>query len=151
MTSSSLFDPPTSRDIAEDLVWGITKHPSHAALDVGEFRHANGLHIGDRPDSTQADLELHARLLTEEVSEFAIAVRERDPHEILDAISDVIYVAYGAALDCGYDADRALRIVHAANMRKLGPDGKPIIDEHGKIRKPEGWRPPDLTSIVEAA
>lgn len=122
---------------------------SRNAKNVAEFRHAMGLHVGVIPDSTSADLELHKKLLTEELSEFVIAVDEKNPHEILDSLGDLIYVAYGAALDCGYDVDAALAKIHAANMAKLGPDGKPVLNEHGKVTKPEGWQPPDLSSLVE--
>ena len=122
---------------------------SRNAQNVAQFRHANRLHVGVVPNSAEADLELHARLLTEEVSEFAIAVKEKNPHEILDALADIIYVAHGAALDCGYDVDAALNLVHDANMRKLGPDGRPILNENGKVMKPDGWTPPDLSSLVE--
>lgn len=121
---------------------------SENARMVAEFRHHFGLPVRSKPDPFRADLDLHTRLLTEEVSEFAIAVADRDPVEILDAITDIIYVAYGAALDCGYDVDEAFKIVHASNMAKLGPDGRPIVDDTGKVRKPDGWMPPDLTGLA---
>lgn len=121
---------------------------SKNARMVAEFRHHFKLPVRSFPDPFAADLELHGRLLTEEVSEFLIAVKDRDPVEILDSITDVIYVAYGAALDCGFDVDAAFKVVHDTNMAKLGPDGNPIIDEQGKVRKSDGWLPPDLRELA---
>lgn len=121
---------------------------SKNAQMVAEFRHHFGLPVRSRPAPLDADLDLHGKLLAEEVSEFLIAVQDRDPVEVLDALGDIMYVAYGAALDCGFDVDAAFEVIHASNMAKLGPDGKPIKDEHGKVRKPVGWSPPDLRSLA---
>lgn len=121
---------------------------SKNAQMVAQFRHHFGLPVRSFPDVFAADLDLHGRLLAEEVSEFLIAVKERDPVEVLDAIGDILYVAYGAALDAGLDADAAFQRIHESNMAKLGPDGKPIKDHLGKVQKPDGWQPPDLKDLV---
>lgn len=121
---------------------------SKNARMVATFRHTFGKPVRSFPDVFAADLELHGKLVTEEVSEFLIAVKDRDPVEILDALADTMYVLYGCALDCGVDVDAAFERVHEANMKKLGADGKPIIDGHGKIRKPDGWQAPDLSDLV---
>ena len=115
---------------------------------VARFRKAFHLPVRSFPDPLAADLDLHGKLLTEEVSEYLIAVKERDPVEIVDAIADVIYVAYGAALDMGVDIDAAVQRVHRANMAKLGPDGEPIYSTEGKVLKPEGWQPPYLDDLA---
>lgn len=121
---------------------------SRNAQMVREFRQAFGLNAAAYPQLPDRDtLALHSRLLAEEVQEFAMAAQARDPHEVLDALADVIYVAYGAALDCGYDVDAALVLVHEANMAKLA-DGKPLRRADGKVVKPDGWRPPDLSALV---
>lgn len=121
---------------------------SKNAQMVAQFRHHFNLPVRSFPDVFAADLDLHGKLLAEEVSEFLIAVKDRDPVEILDALADVQYVLYGCALDAGLDVDAAFERVHKSNMAKLGPDGKPIKDEFGKVRKPEGWQPPDLKDLV---
>lgn len=121
---------------------------SKNARMVATFRHHFGKPVRPFPDVFAADLELHGKLLAEEVSEFLIAVKDRDPVEILDALADIMYVGYGAALDAGLDVDAAFERVHAANMAKLDVHGKPIIDGQGKIRKPDGWQPPDLSDLV---
>lgn len=148
MTNSE-FDLMSTEDAERVLRICDPNTISLTALDVGQFRIANGLHIGEEPDSTQADLPLHKRLLAEEFTEFILALEEKNPEKLLDALADIVYVTYGVALDAGYDLDGALNRVHAANMRKLGPDGNPIIDEDGKVQKPEGWTPPDLSDLVE--
>ena len=68
--------------------------------------------------------------------------------EILDGLVDLVYFALGTAVAYGVDFDEAWRRVHAANMAKLGPDGRPIYRSDGKVTKPEGWRPPDLRDLV---
>jgi|SRR5690606_4679507 len=115
---------------------------------VAQFRHHFGLPVRSFPEVLEADLELHGKLLAEEVSEFLIAVKDKDPVEIVDALGDILYVVYGAALDAGVDVDAAFARIHESNMAKLGPDGRPIKDEHGKVRKPDGWEPPRLADLA---
>lgn len=93
------------------------------------------------------------QLSMEELSEFWRAVLEADLTGALDAIADRQYVLNGDALMLGLGdvKAQAVRIVHAANMRKLGPDGKPIVDTNGRVQKPEGWEGPekDLAALLE--
>lgn len=121
---------------------------SKNARMVAQFRHHFGLPVRSFPDVFAADLDLHGKLLAEEVSEFLIAVKEQDPVEVVDALGDILYVAYGCALDAGVDVDAAFARIHESNMAKLGPDGRPIKDEHGKVRKPDGWEPPWLADLA---
>ena len=122
---------------------------SKNAQMVAHFRHHYGLPVRSFPDVFAADLDLHGKLLAEEVSEFLIAVKDRDPVEILDALADTMYVLYGCALDAGLDVDAALAEVHRSNMSKLGADGLPIKDEFGKVMKGPNFSPPDLKDLVE--
>lgn len=69
--------------------------------------------------------------------------------EMIDGFVDLLYVTYGAIITLGIDIDPFFNAVHASNMAKLGPDGKPIVREDGKIMKPEGWQPPDIKAVLE--
>lgn len=99
--------------------------------------------------------KLRQKLLQEEVTEikqaFQMEGSELDKLEaISDGIVDVLYIAFGTAHEYGI-ADRLPLMfdeVHNANMRKLGPDGKPIYRKDGKVLKPEGWTPPNLKVLL---
>lgn len=86
------------------------------------------------------------QLSVEELSEFWRAVLDADLTGALDALADRQYVLDGDACMLGLGDLKlpALRAVHAANMRKLGPDGKPIVGTNGRVQKPEGWVGPEL-------
>lgn len=99
-------------------------------------------------------------LITEELRELAEALRDDDLEGALDALVDLRYVNDGTVVEFGLNAPNktchgdgsrfnlAFARVHAANMAKLGPDGKPIVDAKGKVRKPAGWTAPDLSDLV---
>lgn len=114
---------------------------------VREFRTTFNLPISDVP-AVRPNWRLHHKLLAEEVAEFYDAGVNADLVGQLDALADIVYVAYGAALELGLPLDDALRVVHESNMAKLGPDGKPIVRSDGKVLKPEGWRPPNLAALL---
>lgn len=121
---------------------------SRNAAMVREFRQKFGLHVAAYPNlAPDETLRLHHRLIAEEVAELFTAIQERDAVEVLDALGDILYLVYGAALECGYDVDEAVTVIHAANMAKL-VDGKVIRRHDGKVLKPDGWLPPDLTRLV---
>lgn len=108
---------------------------------------------------------LRLALITEELRELAEALRDDDLEGALDALVDLRYVLDGTVVEFGLHNmatiedeygevpavifTTAFYRVHSANMAKLGPDGKPIIDATGKIRKPEGWKAPDLSDLVK--
>lgn len=96
-------------------------------------------------------LRLH--LITEETSELAEGMFSQDIVKCLDALSDIQYVLDGTYLSLGLDRvkDAAFAEVHRSNMAKLGPDGKPILNEAGRVLKPEGWTPPDLRQFLARA
>jgi predicted HAD superfamily Cof-like phosphohydrolase len=81
-----------------------------------------------------------ASLIQEELIEL---MRAKTLVDQVDALTDIIYLVVGTAVEMGVKLDPCLAIVHAANMSKLGEDGRPIIDKAGKVRKPEGWEPPE--------
>lgn len=88
------------------------------------------------------------KLITEEYEELMDAYENDDFIEVVDALADLVYVIYGAALTIGVDLDDCLREVHRTNMNKLDENGEPILDENGKIRKPAGWQGPDLRKVI---
>lgn len=121
---------------------------SKNAQKVAQFRHHFGLHVATYPNlAPDHALRLHHKLISEEVEELRDAIRERDPAEVLDALGDILYLVYGAALECGYDLDAAVDAIHEANMAKL-VDGVVHRRPDGKVLKPDGWKAPDLRGLV---
>lgn len=108
-----------------------------------ELPHPN---VAALPDADQR--ALRRKLLTEEFNEYMEAEDQDDLIEIAKELSDVIYIAYGTAVAYGIPMDAVFDEVHRSNMAKLGPDGKIIRREDGKVLKPEGWTKPDIKSIV---
>jgi predicted HAD superfamily Cof-like phosphohydrolase len=119
---------------------------------VLQFHRAFGLPGAARPlaaATVPAGLaELRIALLVEEVQEFADAARSGDLVALADALADIAYVTYGAALTYGIDLDAVLREIHRANMSKLGPDGRPVLRGDGKVLKPATYRPPDVQAVL---
>ncbi len=93
-------------------------------------------------------------LIVEEFKEFLDAERQvipgllRNEEEALKELADLVYVCYQYATNMGWDLDEAMYRVHLSNMSKLGPDGKPIYREDGKVLKGPNYQPPTLTDIV---
>ena len=80
------------------------------------------------------------RLIHEELDEFLKACMQQDPVEVVDAICDLLYATFGAAVCLGVDIEGAFNLVHESNLKKAGGP----TDHAGKIQKPEGWKPPDI-------
>lgn len=117
---------------------------------VAEFHRAFGQPVGDKPEMLIFSRRLlRRRLVAEECAEFDHAMNHADMVETVDAIADALYVLMGSALELGVDMGPVLAEVHRSNMAKLGPDGKPIVDENGKVRKPPGWTPPDIAGVLK--
>jgi predicted HAD superfamily Cof-like phosphohydrolase len=107
---------------------------------VCEFNKAFNLPISESPKLLERDrVLLRGKWMKEEVDEFFDAT---DIVDQVDAIIDLMYFALGALVGMGVDGDEAFRLIHEANMAKLGNDGKPIYNEEGKVIKPEGWVSP---------
>jgi len=123
---------------------------SEAIRAVGEFHRAFNLPRASRPspDVPSGIAQLRVDLLTEEVGEFADATANRDLVAIADALSDIVYVAYGAAVTYGIDLDATLREVHSSNMSKLDDHGQPIYREDGKVLKSASYTPPDIARVL---
>ena len=92
--------------------------------------------------------ELRLDLIQEEVQELSVAIDNDDIVEIADALTDILYVVYGAGHAYGIDLDECFNEVHSSNMSKLGEGGKPIYREDGKVLKGPNYFPPDLEGVL---
>ena len=87
-------------------------------------------------------------LIKEELDEFKEAIDKKDIKEVADALTDILYVTYGAGHAFGIDLDKCFKEVQNSNMSKLGSDGKPIYNDKGKVMKGPNYFKPDLTKFV---
>jgi len=95
--------------------------------------------------------ELRVRLINEEALEFEQASAGHDPVAVADAIADLLYVVYGAALEWGIPADDVLAEVHRSNMTKVWPDGTVHYREDGRVLKPPTYSPADIAGVFQSA
>ena len=87
-------------------------------------------------------------LIKEELEELKEAIDKKDIKEVADALTDILYVTYGAGHAFGIDLDKCFKEVQDSNMSKLGSDGKPIFNSRGKVMKGPNYFKPDLTKFV---
>ena len=116
---------------------------------VGDFMEAFGqevLYIPTMPDFNLSALRLE--LIEEEVQELRDGLDKKSILEIADALTDILYVVYGAGHAFGIDLDDCFHEVHSSNMTKLGADGRPLYREDGKVMKGPNYREPDLTKFT---
>ena len=92
--------------------------------------------------------QLRYDLIKEELDELKIAINEKDIKEVADALTDILYVTYGAGHSFGIDLDKCFQEVQNSNMSKLGADGKPIYNENGKVMKGPNYFKPNLNKFV---
>ena len=92
---------------------------------------------------------LRYELIKEELEELKEAIQNKDITEVADALTDILYVTYGAGHAFGIDLDKCFDEVQASNMSKLGEDGKPIYNDSGKVMKGPDYFKPDLKKFVE--
>jgi len=118
--------------------------------DVGVFMHTFGQEVKYKAEFPSKDVcKLRVELIAEELGELKEAIRDKDIVEVADALTDLLYVVYGAGHAFGIDLDKCFNEVHRSNMSKLGLDGKPIYREDGKILKGPAYFSPDLITIVQ--
>jgi len=91
---------------------------------------------------------LRYELIKEELNEFKEAIDKKDIKEVADALTDILYVTYGAGHAFGIDLDKCFEEVQNSNMSKLGKDGKPIYNENGKVMKGPNYFKPNLNKFV---
>jgi predicted HAD superfamily Cof-like phosphohydrolase len=87
-------------------------------------------------------------LIKEELDELKEAMENKDIKEVADALTDILYVTYGAGHAFGVDLDKCFEEVQNSNMSKLDSDGKPIYNDKGKVMKGPNYFKPDLTKFV---
>ena len=92
--------------------------------------------------------ELRISLINEELEELKKAIKDNDILEVADALTDILYVAYGAGHAFGINLDECFNEVQESNMSKLGFDGKPIYNEYGKVMKGPNYFKPDLSKFL---
>ena len=94
-------------------------------------------------------MQLRYDLIKEELKELEQAMKTKNLKEIADALTDILYVTYGAGYAYGINLDKCFKEVQRANMSKLGKDGKPIYNEKGKVMKGPNYSKPNLKQFVE--
>ena len=98
---------------------------------------------------SQEITDLRYGLIEEELLELKTAMDNKDLTEIADALTDILYVTYGAGYAYGINLDKCFAEVQRANMSKLGNDGKPIYNEQGKVMKGPNYSEPNLEKFVK--
>jgi predicted HAD superfamily Cof-like phosphohydrolase len=92
--------------------------------------------------------DLRYDLIKEELEELKVALQEKDLKEVADALTDILYVTYGAGHAFGIDLDKCFEEVQSSNMSKLDDNGKPIYDRNGKVMKGPNYFKPNLEKIL---
>ena len=116
---------------------------------VGLFMTTFGQEVKKKPSlSTDKINNLRIKLIEEELNELKEAISKKDLKEVADALTDILYVAYGAGHAFGINLDACFEEVQKSNMSKLGNDGKPIYNEHGKVMKGPNYFKPDLNKFL---
>ena len=116
---------------------------------VGVFMKTFGQEVKNKPSLSDNKInELRVSLIQEELDELKEAMNNKDLLEVADALTDLLYVTYGAGHAFGIDLDKCFNEVQNSNMSKLGKDGKPIYNEIGKVMKGPNYFKPDLNKFV---
>ena len=116
---------------------------------VGLFMKTFGQEVKTKPDlSTDKINQLRISLINDELDEFKEAIKNKDLKEAVDALTDILYVTYGAGHAFGVNLDLCFDEVQKSNMSKLGDDGKPIYNEEGKVLKGPNYFQPNLSKFI---
>ena len=116
---------------------------------VKTFMETFGQEVKNKPSfSTYKINSLRYDLIKEELEELKVAIENKDLLEVADALTDILYVTYGAGHAFGIDLDKCFEEVQNSNMSKIGEDGKPIYNNSGKVMKGPKYFKPDLTKFV---
>ena len=118
--------------------------------DVKIFMKTFGQPVITKPNfPDEKTMKLRYDLIKEELNELELAMKTKNLKEIADALTDILYVTYGAGCAYGIDLDKCFKEVQRANMSKLGKDGKPIYNEKGKVMKGPNYSEPNLKQFIE--
>ena len=116
---------------------------------VGIFMKTFGQEVKIKPSlSTEKIHKLRIDLIKEELEELTEAMNNKDLLEVADALTDILYVTYGAGHAFGIDLDQCFEEVQNSNMSKLDENGKPIYNDSGKVMKGPNYFKPDLSKFV---
>ena len=116
---------------------------------VGTFMKTFGQEVKTKPSLSSDKInKLRIDLIKEELEELTEAMQKKDLLEVADALTDILYVTYGAGHAFGINLDKCFDEVQNSNMSKLGEDGKPIYNESGKVMKGPNYFKPDFSKIL---
>jgi len=116
---------------------------------VEDFMNAFGQEVKEEPEfPDESTQQLRIELIEEELDELKEAIEAKNIVAVADALTDILYVTYGAGHAFGLDLDRCFAEVQRSNMSKLGADGKPIYREDGKVLKGPNYSEPNLYEIL---
>ena len=116
---------------------------------VGTFMKTFGQEVKTKPSfSTDKINKLRLDLIKEELTELTEAMNNKDLLEVADALTDILYVTYGAGHAFGINLNKCFEEVQNSNMSKLDENGKPIYNEYGKVMKGPNYFKPDLSKFV---
>ena len=117
---------------------------------VGVFMKTFGQEVKNKPSLSDNKInELRVSLIQEELDELKEAMNNKDLLEVADALTDLLYVTYGAGHAFGIDLDKCFDEVQNSNMSKLDENGKPIYNEFGKVMKGPNYFKPDLKKFIK--
>ena len=118
--------------------------------DVKTFMQTFGQEVKIKAEFPKEKIvKLRYDLIKEELNELQNAIKTKNLKEIADALTDILYVTYGAGHAYGIDLDKCFKEVQKSNMSKLGEDGKPIYNEKGKVMKGSKYFEPNLRQFIE--
>ncbi len=117
---------------------------------VGIFMKTFGQEVKKKPSfSTDKINKLRIDLIKEELEELTTAMKNKDLLEVADALTDILYVTYGAGHAFGINLDKCFEEVQNSNMSKLDVNGKPIYNDSGKVMKGPNYFKPDLSKFLD--
>ncbi len=116
---------------------------------VKKFMQTFGQEVKNKSEFPEEKIvKLRLDLIKEELEEFKQAIEKKDIKEVADALTDILYVTYGAGHAFGINLDRCFEEVQNSNMSKLGDDGKPIYNDQGKVMKGPKYFKPNLSKCI---
>tara|TARA_Y100001970_G_C14226491_1_gene856005 strand:- start:785 stop:1153 length:369 start_codon:yes stop_codon:yes gene_type:complete len=117
--------------------------------DVKKFMKTFGQEVKTKAGfPSEKIIDLRCKLIEEELNELKAAVKSRDIKEVADALTDILYVTYGAGHAFGINLDDCFKEVQSSNMSKLDSNGKPIYNDSGKVMKGPNYFKPNLTKFL---